>query len=107
MRRVITAFAILVTCACALQAQQSSPSGLRARSVRIGIAMPLNESRFSVTSPWARDQVIRNLKTLQTDRMSPIILEPMPLESQLKDKAVEEGAAKHCVYVLLTKIQAR
>ena len=104
MRRVIIAFAIFVTCASALQAQQSSPSGLRARGVRVGVAMPLNESRFLVTGPWARDQVIRNLKTLQTDRKSPIILEPVPLESQLKDDAVEEGAAKHCVYVLLTKI---
>jgi hypothetical protein len=66
--------------------------------------MPLNESKFLVTGPWARDQVIRNLKTLQADRKSPIIIESVPLESQLKDDAVEECAAKHCVYVLLTKI---
>jgi hypothetical protein len=81
-----------------------APPGVGARSVRVGVAMPLNESRFLVTGTWARDQVIRDLKTLQTDRKSPIIIEPVPLESQLKDDAVEECAAKHCVYVLLTKI---
>jgi hypothetical protein len=104
MRRLIIAFAILAVCLLALQAQQSDSSVSKLRTVRVGVAMPLNESRFQVTGIWARNQVIRNLKSLRTERKSSLIIEPVPLESEMKNDALEEGAEKHCDYVLLTKI---
>lgn len=104
MRRLVVAFAILLGCSLALQAQQSDSSVSKARTVCVGVALPLNESRFQVTGIWARSQVIRNLKSLRTERKSSLIIEPVPLESEMKNDALEEGAEKHCDYVLLTKI---
>jgi hypothetical protein len=96
---------LLVVCASVLTAQQqSNVSGSTARSVRIGVALPLNQSKFPVTYEWARDQIIRNLKALQTAPKSSLTIETVPLESGMKNDALQEGADKHCNYVLLTKI---
>ena len=56
-----------------------------------------------VSGEWARNQVIRNLKSLQIDRKSALTIEPVPLESEMKEDALEEAAEKHCHYVLLTR----
>jgi hypothetical protein len=106
MYRRFIASLLAVTCASALGAQQqSNPPASKARTVRIGVALPLNESRFLVSVEWARNQVIRSLKSLQTERKSSLTIEPALLESQMKADALEEAAEKHCDYVLLTRIE--
>jgi hypothetical protein len=98
-------FLFLVTCiSCLIAQQQSNGADSKTRTIRIGVARPVNESRFLVTYRWARDQIISNLKNLKTDRKSSITIEAVPLESDAKDDALEEGAEQHCDYVLLTRI---
>ncbi len=105
MYRFRLIFLFLVICTSVLIAQQqSNGSDSKTRTIRIGVALPINESRFLVTYRWARDQIILNLKNLRTDRKSSVTIEPVSLESDTKDDALEEGAEQHCDYVLLTRI---
>jgi hypothetical protein len=107
MSRITILFPLLVTCASLLTAQQQpNVSASKLRSVVIGVALPQNQSKFSVTYKWARDQIIRNLKALRTAPKSSLTIETVPLESAMKNEALQEGADKHCDFVLLTKIES-
>jgi len=84
--------------------QQPSAPKPQERIVRIGVALPLNESKFVVTETWGRDQMIRSLKALRRDRKSAVTLEAISLQSWKKGDALQEAADKHCDYVLLTRV---
>jgi hypothetical protein len=104
MRCLIITFSLVLSCISILSAQQPQTRVTEKKLVRVGVALPLNQSSFVVSNKWGRDQIIRNLQALRTDKKSEIIIEPVSLDSSQKNDVMQEGAGKHCDYVVLTRI---
>ena len=104
MRR-FPALLFVVAIAVALSAQQRPNAATsRERHIRVGVAIPLNHSKFVISPEWGRDQIVRDLKSHATAKKSPVTIEAVPLESYAKSDAIAEAADKHCDYVLLATI---
>ncbi len=104
MRCLGLTFALVAICSSILFAQQPQTHVTRKQFLRVGVAMPFNQSSFVVSNKWGRDQIIRNLQALRTDKKSAIVIAPVSLESWKKGDVLQEGADKHCDYVVLTRI---
>src|SRR3954462_13049584 len=64
------------------------------RTIRIGIAAPMNRSNRQITSAWERDQLVRELQRLRADRKSTIVLEAVALDATGHDEASAEAEKK-------------
>lgn len=105
MRRLSIIFTTCLTVFLSIASPQQPPTPKsQVRIIRVGVAVPLNESKFVVTETLGRDQIISDLKALRKDRKSELTLEPISLRSWKKGDALQEAAEKHCDYVLLTRI---
>ena len=74
------------------------------RTIRIGIAVPINRSYRQITPAWERDQLVRQLQRLHADRKSTIVLEAVALDATGHDKASAEAEKKGCEYFVLTTL---
>lgn len=74
------------------------------RTFRVGIAPTTNRSRRQVIPTWARDQLVRELQRLHSDRKSSIVLEAVSLEANSQEDASAEAARKGCQYFVLTTL---
>lgn len=105
MRCLIITFSLVLICISILSAQKPQRQSVTKKQlVRVGVALPFNQSSFMVNEKWGRDQIIRNLQALRTDKKSVIIIEPAPLESSQKNDVMQEGADKRCDYVVVARI---
>jgi hypothetical protein len=97
---------ILLTGAIASQSGTPAKSSTdqKGRTVRVGISMMSNQSRRSVSPKWERDQLVRNLRGLRTDRKSAVTIEAVPLEARSREDAGPEAAQKSCQYYVLTTL---
>ena len=85
-------------------AQQKSTFAQKERLVRVGIALMMNQSRRMVSPKWERDQLVRNLRGLRTDRKSSVVIEAVPLDASSQEDAGAEAAQKDCQYFVLTTL---
>jgi hypothetical protein len=74
------------------------------RTIRIGIAAPMNRSNRQITPAWERDQLVRELQRLRADRKSTIVLEAVALDATGHDEASAEAEKKGCEYFVLTTL---
>ena len=104
--RLLLAVALLTTPVAAQNggAPQKSPPDGQGRVVRVGVALMTNQSRRAVSPKWERDQLVRELRSLRTDRKSSIIIESVPLEASSRQDAGSEAAKKDCQYFVVTTL---
>jgi hypothetical protein len=88
----------------ALHAQQSEKSNPKQQVIRVGVAEPLNQSSFAVSTRYGRDQIVRDLQSKKKDKKSGIVIEAVALEATRKEDAMVEAGQQHCNYVVLTKL---
>ena len=108
MRRSRLPFTILLSLFATLVAAQNkaqkTPPDQKTHVVRVGIAVMANQSRRAVSPTWERDQLVRNLRSLRTDRKSSIVIEAIPLEARSREDAAPEAVQKDCQYFVLTTL---
>ena len=92
---------VLLLCSAASLAQ--TPAN-QPRTVQLCAATPMNLSRRSVDSRWARNMLLRELKFERKQKHSPILIESTPLDAQELQAALEEAKDKGCDYILLTTV---
>src|SRR5579872_7002221 len=80
----------------ALTQSSKVPEANKTQTIRIGVALTTNRSGRQVIPTWERDQLVRELKRLQSDRKSTIILEAVPLETSDREDAATEAEKKDC-----------
>jgi hypothetical protein len=104
--RAFTPLVIVVLCLGAGFAQSShKPSTTdQKRTIRVGIAVPMNRSTRQITPAWERDQLVRELQRLRADRKSMIVLEAVALDATRHDDASAEAEKKGCEYLVLTTL---
>lgn len=100
---VVLAASMLVNAASA-QTGKKSPVDEQNRTIRVGIATTINRSTRAITPIWERDQLVRELQRLRTDRKSRIVLEPVSLEATEREDASTEAEKKSCQYFVLTTV---
>jgi hypothetical protein len=81
-----------------------STTGKTKRTVRVGIAVMNNRSFRAVSPTWERDQLVRSLHRLRTDKKSNVEIEAVALESSSREDAGAEAAKKDCRYFVLTTL---
>jgi hypothetical protein len=74
------------------------------RTIRIGIAVPINRSNRQITPAWERDQLVRELQRLHADRKSTIVLEAVALDATGHDEAIAEAEIKGCEYFVISTL---
>jgi hypothetical protein len=74
------------------------------KTIRVGIAATMNRSNSQMLPTWERDQLVRELQRLRTDRKSTIVLEAIPLDSMEREDASSEAGKKDCQYFVLTTL---
>jgi hypothetical protein len=74
------------------------------QTIRVGVAATMNRSNRQIIPTWERDQLVRELKHLGSDRKSMIILEAVPLEAGTREDASPEAEKKSCQYFVLTTL---
>jgi hypothetical protein len=104
MRRLSVALLLLSVVVPAVYAQQSEKSTPKQHVIRVGVAEPLNQSSFAVSTRWGRDQIVRNLQGKKNDKKSGILIEAVALEATRKGDALLEAGQQRCDYVVLTKL---
>lgn len=104
MRRFLALLFIVGISATGLSQQRPNAATSRERHIRVGVAVPVNHSKFVISPEWGRDQIVRDLKPYATAKKNPVTIEAVPLESYAKSDAIAEAADKHCDYILLATI---
>ena len=95
---------VLVAGAAFAQSDSNSPAADQKRTIRVGIAPMQNRSSRQVIPTWERDQLMRELQRLRTDRKSSVILEAVSLEATSREDASPEADKKGCQYLVLTAL---
>lgn len=85
------------------QTNQSSNADQK-QAIRIGIAVTVNRSGRQIVPTWERDQLVRELKRLHSDRKSTMILEAVPLDAANREDAAPEAEKTSCEYFVLTTV---
>jgi hypothetical protein len=93
---------LLTFAACIAVAQGKPSSADQKRTIRVGVALTQNRSGRSALPIWERDQLVRYLQRVKTDRKSPVVLEVVPLEASSQEDAGAEATKKNCRYFVLT-----
>ncbi len=88
----------------ALTQSAKAPDTNQKHTIRIGVALPTNRSSHQIIPTWERDQLVRELKRLQSDRKSTIVLEAVSLESSDREDAATEAEKKDCQFFVLTTL---
>jgi len=70
--------------------------------IRIGVAVPQNQSRRPVALEWEHTQLVRLLKDLSIKKGDPRKFEVIPLQSTSQNDAFRECSDKKCDFVVLT-----
>lgn len=97
-------FAILGLAAGFTQTSNKTSAADQKQTIRVGVAATLNRSGRQIIPTWERDQLVRELKRLSSDRKSMIILETVPLEATDRADASPEAEQKSCHYFVLTTL---
>lgn len=84
------------------QSDHKPTDAAQKQTIRIGVALTANRSGRQITPAWERDQLVRELKRLQSDRKSTIAIEAVPLESSDREDAAAEADKKDCQFLVLT-----
>ena len=93
---------LLIFAASIAVAQGKPSSADQKRTIRVGVALTQNRSGRTALPIWERDQLVRDLQRVKTDRKSSIILEVVPLEASSQEDAGAEATKKDCRYFVLT-----
>ena len=99
---LIVIFSLCVSAASTQSAK--APDTNRKQTIRIGVALTTNRSGRQLIPAWERDQLVRELKRLQSDRKSTLVLEAVPLESSDREAAATEAEKKDCQFFVLTTL---
>lgn len=86
------------------QTSHTSTDANHRQTIRVGVAVTANRSSRQIIPTWERDQLVRELKRLQSDRKSTIALEAIPLESSDREDAASEADKKDCQFFVLTTL---
>ena len=101
-RLLITLVCLCATIPAGVIAQDKPSTSDQKRTIRVGIALMANQSGRQVTQTWERDQLLRELQRIRTNRKSDVVIEAVSLEASSKEDAGEEAAQKKCEYFVLT-----
>lgn len=74
------------------------------KTIRVGIAVPANRSGRQANPIWGRDQLVRELQRVRTNRKSSVVIEAVSLDASTREDAAEESARKDCQYFVLTTL---
>jgi hypothetical protein len=96
--------ASVLTILATAQTNGTGTTGKTKRTVRVGIAVMNNRSFRAVSPTWERDQLVRSLHRLRTDKKSNVEIEAVALESSSREDAGAEAAKKDCQYFVLTTL---
>jgi hypothetical protein len=88
----------------AAQAPSPSPGSSAKRVVRVAVALLNNQSRRMVSPKWEQQQLLRELKSLRSERGSAVEIEALPLESKKQNDELVEASKKDCDYVVITTV---
>jgi hypothetical protein len=94
---------LVAGCAFAQTANKSSTDHQK-KIIRVCVAAPANRSRREVATAWERNQLVRELERLRSDRKSPIIFDVVPLDAASREDAAPEAEKRGCQYYLLTTL---
>jgi hypothetical protein len=97
-------FAILGLASGFTQTSNKTSAADQRQTIRVGVAATMNRSSRQIIPTWERDQLVRELKRLSSDRKSMIILEAVPLEASTREDASPEAEHKSCQYFVLTTL---
>lgn len=106
---LVTLGLVFVLCALSVAQDKSSKEEAKENSkdekvIHVGVAVPANQSRRIVDTNWAKQQLVREIRALRKEKHSPILIEPVALESRDREDALEEAAKKDCDYVVTTLV---
>lgn len=103
--RAFSPLVLVISCLGASFTQTSQPSpDTQKQTIRVGIAATMNRSNRQIIPTWERDQLVRELQRLRSDRKSKIMLEAVPLEATAQQDASREAEKKGCQYFVLTTL---
>jgi hypothetical protein len=97
-------FAMLCLVAGLTQTSNKPPKADQKQTIRVGIAATMNRSNRQVIPTWERDQLVRELQRLRSDRKSMVVLEAVSLQATAREDASPEAEEKDCQYVVLTTL---
>lgn len=95
---------MLVASAALAQTGNKPSNDNQKKIIRVGVAATANRSSREVTPSWERNQLVRELQRLRTDRKSPIIFDVVPLDATSREDAGPEAEKKGCQYFVLTTV---
>jgi hypothetical protein len=97
-------FAILGLASAFTQTSNKTSTADQKQTIRVGVAATMNRSNRQIIPTWERDQLVRELKRLSSDRKSTIILEAIPLNASTREDASPEAEHNTCQYFVLTTL---
>ncbi len=74
------------------------------QGIRVCVAATLNRSNSQIIPTWERDQLVRELQHLRTNKKSTVVLEAVPLDAAEREEASAEEEKKDCRYFVLTTL---
>src|SRR3954468_3277393 len=97
-------FAMLALASGFTQTDNTTSIAEQKQTIRVGVAATLIRSNRQIIPTWERDQLVRELKRLSSDRKSRIVLEVVSLEASTREDASPEAEQKSCRYFVLTTV---
>jgi hypothetical protein len=103
-RLVIVTLGLMIVGAAFAQNSDKPSTADQKRTIRVGIATTANRSSRQVTPTWARDQLVRELQRMRSDRKSQIVLDVVSLDATEREDASAEAEKKRCQFFVLTTV---
>lgn len=86
------------------QSSSKPSSADQKQTIRVCVAATLNRSNSQIIPTWERDQLVRELQHMRSNRKSNIVLEPVALDAAERVDAGAEAEKKDCQYFVLTTL---